>query len=385
MLLCRKFKFKSRLIAIMIKLAKFVLSVQLLGAVSAQAANIAVVAPKVGAMAKFGHQLTEGAQTAVDEINKNGGLMGEQLNLITVDDRCEDSFAVSAAQMMALNSSEEDKISLVIGPYCGNEFVRISDIYAGGKIARIVPVPLGKVQYGLDKPGLVKIGGIMSEEADTFFEFYQQKFSGKSVAMVYDSALAATAETAHRVRELFNEHDLSGQIMLYDAAGYAENYETAAKEILLNSQIVYILGSPEATARLAQKLQEEKQDTVLLIDEYMATPYFFREMGNFAEGVYVLAKEDLKDNPTFTEELVRLRLAGYEPRGLGVYGYAAVRLWSEMVRRAGSFDFAKVDAQRNGKQFELPWGKVDFVNGNALQSSGYEVYQIVNGEYAQVD
>ena len=96
-------------------------------------------------------------------------------------------------------------------------------------------------------------------------------------------------------------------------------------------------------------------------------------------------KEDLKDNPTFTEELVRLRLAGYEPRGLGVYGYAAVRLWSEMVRRAGSFDFGKVDAQRNGKQFELPWGKVDFVNGNALQSSGYEVYQIVNGEYAQVD
>ena len=56
-----------------------------------------------------------------------------------------------------------------------------------------------------------------------------------------------------------------------------------------------------------------------------------------------------------------------------------------MVRRTGSFDFGKVDAQRNGKQFELPWGKVDFVNGNALQSSGYEVYQIVNGEYAQVD
>ena len=125
MLLCRKFKFKSRLIAIMIKLAKFVLAVQLLGAVSAQAVNIAVVAPKVGAMAKFGHQLTEGAQTAVDEINKNGGLMGEQLNLITVDDRCEDSFAVSSSQMMALISSEDDKISLVICPYCGNEFVRI--------------------------------------------------------------------------------------------------------------------------------------------------------------------------------------------------------------------------------------------------------------------
>ena len=86
-----------------------------LWAVEAKAVNVAVVAPRVGYMAKFGNELAEGAQIAVDIINQNGGINGEKVNLIMVDDRCQDSFAVSAAQMMSVNSSDHDKISLVIG------------------------------------------------------------------------------------------------------------------------------------------------------------------------------------------------------------------------------------------------------------------------------
>ena len=362
----------------------FVLAL-LLEASSVWAANIAVVAPKVGPMAKFGHNLTEGVRTAVDDINQNGGIMGEQLNLITIDDQCEDSFAISAAQMMALNSSAEDRVSLVIGPYCGNAFARISQIYADGKIIRIVPVPVDKAQYNLNEPGLIKIGGVMIEEAEAFFRFYQKKFAGKNIAIAYESSLAAALETAYQVRGLFDENKLQNRLTLYDLDNYGGDYDRAAKEVLLNNQIVYILGSPSSTAMMAQKLQEENSETVLLIDEYMATPYFFREMGNFAEGVYVLAKEDLKDSPTFTEELVRLRLIGREPRGLGVYGYAAVKLWSDMALKAESIAFEKVDAQRSGSKFRLPWGEVEFEGGRALQNSGYEVYQIVNGEYTQVD
>lgn len=37
-----------------------------------------------------------------------------------VDDQCDDRIAVSTAQMMAVNVSERDKMSLVIGPYCSN-------------------------------------------------------------------------------------------------------------------------------------------------------------------------------------------------------------------------------------------------------------------------
>ncbi len=350
----------------------------------AQAANIAVVAPKVGYLARYGHELAEGAQIAVDLINQEGGVLGDKVSLISVDDRCEDSFAVSAAQMMSLNSSKNDKVNLVIGPYCDNAFERIADIYAKGKIIRILPMPLASSQMQLDTAGLFKIGGLKSNEADAFFKFYKKQLAGKNLAVVYNRDVAVTTETAFDVQELFRGNNLAAKLTLYDFASYGKKYRQMAKEILLNNSAVYILGKAGETAKLAQRLQEEKEDVTIVVDEYLATPHFFREMGNFVEDIYVVAKENMKDNPSFTEELVELRLKGKEPKGLGVYGYAAVQLWRQMVEKSGSIDFDKVISSSNGK-FMLPWGEVDFVNGVALVSSGHIVYQVKNGEYAQAD
>jgi hypothetical protein len=55
-----------------------------------------------------------------------------------------------------------------------------------------------------------------------------------------------------------------------------------------------------------------------------------------------MAMKNLKDSPDFTEELVELRIKGKEPRGLGMYGYAAVKLWSQLVEKAKATDFDKV-------------------------------------------
>lgn len=352
---------------------------------NAEAANVAVVAPRVGDMAKYGLELANGAQIAVDIINENGGILGEKINLITVDDRCEDSFAVSAAQMMALNSSKEDKVHLVIGPYCTNAFAKVADIYSKGKILRILPMPLDAGQSHLDKPGLFKIGGLMSEEAEVFFDFYKRQFSGKNVAMVYDRFLPETIETAFEVQELFRANNQGNRITLYELSAYDKDYLQAAKDVLLNNQVVYVLSGPKPTARMVQKLQEEKAETAIFVDEYLATPYFFRELGNFAEGVYVLAMEDLKDSPAFTEELVELRLKGKEPKGMGVYSYAAVKLWVKMAENAKSIHFDEIVSRGVKKKIGLPWGDVGFDKGNVSQSSRHSIYQIKNGEYTQVN
>ncbi len=357
----------------------------MLWAIEARAVNVAVVAPKVGYLAKFGNELIEGVQIAVDNINQNGGINGEKINLITVDDRCEDSFAVSAAQMMAVNSSKEDKISLVIGPYCSNMFDQVAYTYAQGKIIRVIPTPLDNQQYALDEKGLFKIGGVMSDEAIAFYNFYKRKFADKNVAVVYDSKMFSTSETALRIQTLFQDNNLSNRITLYDFANYGDDYEQMAKEILLNNQIAVVLSNAKSTAKLVQRLQEREAETVVFVDEYLANAYFFREMGNFAEGVYVMRRETLKDSPSFTEELVKLRLQGKEPKGLGVYGYAAVKLWRQLAEKAKSTDFDKIDALKNGNEFVLPWGKVAFVKGNAKENSGYDIYQVQNGEYTQVN
>ena len=80
--------------------------------------NIALIAPKGGEFLKQGEQLLKGAKQAVDEINSSGGLLGKKVKLIEIDDQCNDSIAISTAQMITI--LKDNKIDLVIGPYCAN-------------------------------------------------------------------------------------------------------------------------------------------------------------------------------------------------------------------------------------------------------------------------
>ncbi len=361
-----------------------ILFVVLFLAQNARAFNVAVVAPKVGTMSRFGNELIEGAQIAVDMINENGGLLGEKLNLIAIDDRCEDAFSVSTAQMIALNSSKEDRIDLVVGPYCENRFDDVAKIYEQNKIVRIVPMPLNEKQNSTAFKGLIKIGGLMSNQAKIFVAHYQKNSIGKNVAFVYDSRIPKTTETAFATQMLFNKNGLYG-LKLFDMATYDKKYNDLVEDVMLNSQIVYVLGEPETTAIIVQKIQEENNKTEIFVDAYMATEHIYRELGNFVEGVYFLSYKNIKDEPSFTEKLVELRIKGKEPKGLGVYGYASINLWAQMVRDAKSVDFNKLDELKNQKEYEMPWGMTGFRNGNAIKTGEYSLYQIKNGEYTQAN
>ncbi|MCQ2741514.1 MAG: ABC transporter substrate-binding protein, partial [Alphaproteobacteria bacterium] len=292
---------------------------------------------------------------------------------------------ISTAKLISTASSDKEKLSLVIGPYCSNAFEKVADLYANGKVIRVIPMPLTTEQENYSAKGLFKIGGNAEAEAVAFYSFYKNKFADKNLAMFYDQDLPQTVEVAEMVQKLFVKDGHENQIQMFEIGNMKDNYEKFAQKVVQKNQVVYLLGSTHEIAKAAQNLQEENEEIILFTDEYLATGYFFKEMGNFVEGVYLLSLQDLKAHPEFTEDLVQLRLSGNEPKGLGVYGYAAVNLWKEMVDRAESFDFDKVCSKGEKETYKLPWGNVQFLHGVASKSSGYQIYQIKNGEYTQVD
>ena len=101
--------------------------------------------------------------------------------------------------------------------------------------------------------------------------------------------------------------------------------------------------------------------------------------------VLMFSLPTLKDNPEFTETLVKLRLLGIEPEGLSVYGYSAVRLWEELVKQSDSFDYAKLIKKAANCKIDIGWGETVFTDGIPEQTVGYHIYRIENGEYTQVD
>lgn len=344
----------------------------------AQAAGVAVIAPKDGDEARFGLQLKEGVKIAVDEINAAGGLLGEKIELITIDDTCSESFFHGDTQR--LYTGEGSNVNLVVGPYCDSKPLP----YKTRNALQILTQPLSESDFNDPTSGVLKIGGMIKQQAEVVAKVYKEQWVDKNIAVIYDSRYTATYETAAYLQEILTADNLQNRLNLYDFAAY-KKLKPMAKEIVKSNKIAYILGNKNQIAKMAQKLQEKDENILLILDEYQAGRHFFKEMGNFAEGTYWLRLDDQKSNAEFADKLIDFRIMGHEPQGLGVMGYSSVMLWFDMAKTAKSFDVKALDKLSSQKEWKMPWGKVKFNKGQISKFSGWNMYRFNDGEYTQVN
>ena len=348
--------------------------------------NVAVVAPQSGIYTIFGQELWEGARIAVDEINSNGGLLGEKINLIMVDDRCDYRFAVSSAQMISLYNSSKGKTSLVVGPYCTNSFSQVADTYAKAGIFQIIPTPVSAAEASVQYSGLIKMTGYAERQSKVFYDYYQENFPNKKVGLVIDSRLINIAKMGEDLKQLFAVNKKEAYLSVFDFASCNDDYEKLAEQMdKEHVQIAYILGKSKDISELAKEWKDINERAIVFTDKYMAYNTYQDILGKEANGTYMFSLPTLKDNPEFTETLVKLRLLGIEPQGLSVYSYSAIRLWEELVKTTGSFDYKKLSDSLKQQKVDIGWGESGFSQGIPDNVVGYRLYIFNNGEYTQVE
>ncbi|EHR07191.1 hypothetical protein B990_00320 [Brucella abortus 225/65] len=100
--------------------------------------TIGVIAPLTGPVAAFGDQVKKGAETAVEVINKAGGIKGEKVVLKFADDAGEPKQGVSAA-----NQIVGDGIKFVVGPVTTGVAVPVSDVLSENGVLMVTPTATG--------------------------------------------------------------------------------------------------------------------------------------------------------------------------------------------------------------------------------------------------
>ncbi|MFV0627408.1 MAG: ABC transporter substrate-binding protein [Alphaproteobacteria bacterium] len=346
--------------------------------------NVVVISPQDGNYEEMGEEIIEGAKIAIEDINSNGGIKGEKINLITVSDQCNDVLSLSTAQMISVSSSKQDKVSLVIGPYCSNSFEEISETFAKAKIFQIIPNSVGTNNYKQNHKGLVKMLGSKERQGKDFFEFYQESFSDKKVALIYDSDDRDIVDIAAVVQAEFRKANLSEQFKSFDVNKYKSSESLAKAVTKTGYEMAYILGSSNKVIEVFKEIKERKPEFIIFTNRYQLTDDYVDVLGKVAEGTYSIGLPSLKDSPSFTEKLVEFRLLGIEPEGLSVYSYSAVKLWQDLVLKSDSFDYDTLSKLLINDKFETTWGEVVFKNGSPEDTLNYSVYKISDGHFEQV-
>lgn len=86
-----------------------------------------------GGGASFGGVAERAWQLAVEDINANGGIMGQQVELIVADTQTDPTHAVSEARRLV----GAEGIEVMVGPVTSQEVIPVSQILTGAKIAQV--------------------------------------------------------------------------------------------------------------------------------------------------------------------------------------------------------------------------------------------------------
>ena len=113
---------------------------------------IGMAGPMTGKNAWFGEQMERGAELAVADINAAGGVLGQQVQLITVDDFCDPEQAVAAAKKLV-----SDGVIFVVGHYCSGASIPASEIYEAAGVLMISPASSNPMLTELGRANVFRV------------------------------------------------------------------------------------------------------------------------------------------------------------------------------------------------------------------------------------
>ena len=176
---------------------------------------VAVVGPMSGSFELFGKQLVDGAKFAINEINSDGGLLGEQLFLRKWDDECKVEKAIEIA-----NALVNEKIQLVVGHFCSETSIEASRIYAEHDIIQISPATTNPkytdIRAGI---GTFRLYGRSDQQGQALVKLIKTEFPASKLGIIEHKSIYAdellqqvrTAMTNEGLSEVFLESVESGQ------------------------------------------------------------------------------------------------------------------------------------------------------------------------------
>ncbi len=302
-----------------------------------------------GATATFGQASHEGLALALEQINKNGGILGKQVRVITEDDASDANQAVNVVQKL-VNS---DGVVGVIGEVASKRSL------AGGGICEKYKCPM--LSPSSTNPDVTVEGGKVKSYVfricftDTFQGSINGQFGAaqgwKSVAMMtnvdedYSKGLAKSFKA---------EFSKTGKIVAEESySGDTQDFKAQLNRIKQqNPDAVYIPGYYNEVGLILPQAKQIGLSVPFFGGDGWDSPLTLKlpeAQGNFYSDHY-----SPDDNRPESQEFVKLFRAKYNktPDAMAVLGYDAMRVMADAIKRAGKADRQAVtDALAQTKDF----------------------------------
>lgn len=359
------------------KTARILLALAMLMAPAAARADIliGVAGPVTGPLASLGDQVLTGARQAVADINEAGGVLGEKLQLVVGDDQCDPKQGVSVANQLA-----GKKVAFVVGHVCSGATLPAAEVYEQEGIVMITPSATAPDLTEQGHRFVLRTCGRDDRQGYVAGEFMALRFKGKAIAVLHDKS-AYGKGVADAAREGLRRHGMTG--VLYDSFSAGEKDYTALVTRLKQAAIeaVFVGGYHTEAGLILRQMRDQGMTAALVGGDTLVVREFWGIAGETAENSFFTFVKDPRANPLASEVLAEFKAAGKPSEGYTLYAYAAIEVWAEAVKRAGTLDAENVAAVLHGQSFETAIGRLTFDAKGDVDLPSFEIYRWSKGDY----
>jgi branched-chain amino acid transport system substrate-binding protein len=353
-----------------------------LATVSAASAEIRIglAAPLSGPRLFAGEETRVGAEAAVRDLNDRGGILGEALVTVLVDDFCDAEQAVAAAKKLVV-----DGVPFVVGHQCSGAAIPASEVYEKARIIFISPKATNPrltdrgLKYTFRTCGRDDLQGTM------IGDHIAEKWSSGDIAIVHDGQAYGQGianEVGRRLEELGTKPALFEQVK----PGQTDYTELISAIEIRGIDVVFFGGYSSDAGLLVRETKARVPEVAFVVSDGVAREDFWLVAGDAAEGTRMTQVTNATRLRAAADVVADLIARGTDPAGAELYAYGAVQAWAQAVKIAGTTDAARVAQALRAQQFNTVIGAIGFdKNGDVKGFLPFTWYVWSRGKYVQKD
>src|SRR5271169_6683936 len=358
--------------------AVFAAALAVSGAASAQI-KMGVAGPITGPNAAFGAQLTMGTQQAVDDINKAGGILGQQITLEQGDDVSDPKQGVSVA-----NKFVGDGVKFVVGHFNSGVTIPASDVYAENGILFITPSATNPKVTDRKLWDAFRTCGRDDQQGMVWAELARDKLKGKKIAVIHDKTTygKGLADAA-----LDNMHKFGVKEVLYEGVNTGEKDYSAIVSKIKDSGADYLMwgGLHTEGGLIIRQMRDRGMKTVMISGDGITDSAFGQIGGPGVEGTLMTFGPEPRNNPNAKDAVAAFKAKGFDPQGYTLYSYAAVQIIKQAAEKANSLDPKKVaEVMHSGMPFHTVIGDISYDKKGDRTTVDYVWYVWKKGEDGKI-
>jgi branched-chain amino acid transport system substrate-binding protein len=335
--------------------------------------------PLSGPYTATGHRNRVAAELAVQELNLDGGVLGDQVELVVADDGCGIERAAAAATTLIGAG-----VKAVIGHMCSHSSLIAAGLYETADILMITPSSTHPRLTEEGRRNVFRLIGRDDRQGQLAADLLAGRYEGARIAIVHDGTTYG-AGLAQQTRRMLWAHDVREQLFLRYIPGADDYDDLVAQLIDAAVDVVYVGGYGPDAALILKSARARGAGFQMVGGDALAMDEFWSIAGEAGDGTIFTRPATRVDVAGADRLLERFKQRGLgeRPGGLGIY--AAVQGWAAAVERSGTAKPLVVARTLRRGRFDTILGRISFDRKGDLVGAGWDWHIWQDGRFRPLD